>query len=67
MTFTEALSKALLEQEWAISRKGWQQGIAVVISKSHLDLQHITTCSIKGPKPHEYLEDDWQVGVSKGF
>jgi len=67
MTFVEALEKALKKQEWAISRKGWQQGIAMVISKKGLDLQHITTCSIKGPKPYEYLEGDWQVGVSKGF
>ena len=67
MTFTEALQKALTEQEWAISREGWQQGIALVIDKGDLDLQHVTTCSIKGPKPYEYLKDDWVVGVSRGY
>ena len=67
MTFTDALQKALTEQEGSISRKGWQQGIALMIDKKFLDLQHVTTCSIKGPKPYEYLKDDWQVGVSRGY
>jgi hypothetical protein len=59
MTFQEALQKALVEQKPSIKRKCWQPGVMIVISDGYLDLQHVTTCSIKGPKPYEYLKDDW--------
>lgn len=72
MTFQEAMKEALLCQKTMIRQKCWADGVVIDISNNSFDFCHVAAGPIKGgPKPKDFLENDWIVvkdyGVDIGY